>query len=49
MNGRAGEPEDIMNTCYMRRHLADIAVVVGDNESEIMNLIRSLPKETDKV
>jgi len=24
-------------------------VVVGDNESEIMNLIRSLPKETDKV
>lgn len=28
---------------------ADEVTVVGDNESEILKLVKTLPKETDKV
>ena len=48
MNGRAGE-----FSMLSYRDSTDVRgltrpAVVGDNESEIMNLIRSLPKETEK-
>ena len=54
-NGRAGE--DTACECSRRRsmlchHMQVLLLtlpVVGDNESEILKLIRTLPKETEKV
>lgn len=31
-----------------RKTLADLLTVVGEDESEILKLVRSLPKEADK-
>jgi hypothetical protein len=43
--GKAGEcrTRRLMGVCANKR------TVVGENESEIMKLIRSVPKETEKV
>ena len=50
MNARAGM---LGFTCHNTNELENhkkltLAAVVGDNESEIMKLLRTLPKETEK-
>ena len=50
MNARAGM---LTSTCHITNELEDhkkliLMTVVGDNESEIMKLLRTLPKETEK-
>jgi hypothetical protein len=50
MNARAGmfSPMLSINRSFAWKQGTDMPTVVGDNESEIMKLIRTLPKETEK-
>jgi hypothetical protein len=45
-----GIKEKLVRICGGEQRLSVLTITVaGDNESEIMKLIRSVPKETDKV
>jgi hypothetical protein len=45
-----GTKEKLVRVCGGEQRLSVLTfTVAGDNESEIMKLIRSVPKETDKV
>ena len=48
-NGRVGTWAIFEQRSHDGIAVANVMAVTGDNESEIMNIIRSLPKETDKV